>query len=228
MLRLGFCAGDRVFVFTALAILASGVSSTFGSPVTFRFEAEITKIDDPDGVLSSLPFQPVLGQPVSGKVTFTPISFGSSSAPDGRLEIHVGGESFAAKELPLVTQNDVYVAVGFNIQGPDDSIGMSCDQLDGCLVTETSDAGISLEHLGFGLTSHNMDVVPTGADIAMPEVWNNLPNRVLVFELSTSPELTAVTITAQIGPMRLVPEPSTFLLSVAVLAVIGGVFRRVG
>jgi hypothetical protein len=202
--------------------------------VTFRFEAEITEIDDPDGIGSTLPFDLALGQTVLGKVTFTPVAFGQTSAPDGRLEIHVGGESFAANELPLVTQNDVYVDAGTNVEGPFDRIWIACDQPAGCAVTESTNADITLAHVGLVANSHDFDVSPiapdvllVGTDVATPEVWNSLPYRLLAFELATSPNKSPITVTAAVGPMGLIPEPSTIMLTGALVVWSIGVRRRV-
>jgi hypothetical protein len=209
----------------ALLLCVQG-ASVKAEQVTFAFDAIVTDIADPHGLASSLPFQPAIGQHITGSVTFTPVPFSQTSSPDASLEIALGGELFAAYSLPLVTANDVYFIAGPTVYGPNDGISVACNELEGCAVPDSSLSSLRTEYLGMGLSSRNEDVIVTGEDLASSEVWNRLPVRRLTLQLAGFADDERLTIGADVGLMRLVPEPtSAILLVFSSMLTLGSRFR---
>lgn len=196
-----------VVVVTTLFAISSVAQA---EQVTFEFEATVTDIADANGVAASLPFTPVIGQPLVASVTFTPVGFSQSSSQDGRIDVFFGGESFSATNLRLTTENDVFVAVGSDVQGPFDSLSVSCGVNTQCPSTSTSATGIDVVFLGLGIGGG--DVLPAGAPLDTSVSWNLFPNRRLVLTLSDGGIGAPLTIGADFGPVRAVPEPSSLLL----------------
>jgi hypothetical protein len=198
-----------ISVLVIAVLLCTQAASVEAEQVTFAFEATISDVADPNGLTISLPFQPTVGQTITGSVTFTPIPFSQSSGQDGKLDIFLGDESFSASDLRLTSENDVFVVVGSNVQGPFDSLSVSCGISTQCPNTSTSVTGIEVLFLGLGLGGG--DILPSGAPIDTPVSWNLFPNRRLVLTLANDSGSAILTIGADIGPVRAVPEPSSIL-----------------
>ncbi|MEX0613040.1 MAG: hypothetical protein WD229_13045, partial [Pirellulales bacterium] len=214
----------QVVLFCAF-VCADGVAH--GAPVTFAFDATVTDIADPGNLAGQLPFEPSVGQAISGLVTFTPVPFAQMSADDAMLRISLGGQSFSASNLKLTTENDVFIIVGFSVEGPFDSLSVSCGINTQCPTSSSSIAAVDVRYLGIGFGGG--DVIPSNAIVDSPYLWNLFPNRRLVLTLSGINEGMPLTISANVGPMRLIPEPaSTMIFATALgwLSMVRGLLRQ--
>lgn len=213
-------------MFVALAIALCATSEIAqAAQVTFAFDATVTDIADPDGIAALLPFQPALGQLITGSVAFTPVPFAQSSDEDAHLEIVFEGEMFTASALKLATNNDVYIAVGFEVQGPFDSLSVSCGTNNECPNTSSSTDGVDVTFLGIGLSGG--DLIPSSTLIDSPALWNLFPSRRLVLSLSDGNGGAPLTIGADFGPVSAIPEPSSLFSVLTILATLAlFCFRR--
>jgi hypothetical protein len=204
------------------ALYITSHTFTQAAQITFAFDATVTEIVDPNDVAMLLPFQPALGQSMSGKVSFTAVPISQSSPQDASIHLRFADEDFSASSLRLVTENDVFVLVGFDVQGPFDSLTVSCGINVECPQTSSSVLGIDLTYLGIGLAGG--DVVSAGAPTDSPVLWNLFPSRRLLLTLSHDEASGPLMIVADVGPVRLIPEPTSALLFV--LGVMPLAYRR--
>jgi hypothetical protein len=97
----------RLITFVSLIVTTSTMSNALqAGQVTFAFDATVTEVNETSGGANLLPFQPMVGQHMSGIVMFTPVPFGQTSGNDAQLEVDWEGETFTGSFYKLQTVND--------------------------------------------------------------------------------------------------------------------------
>jgi hypothetical protein len=171
--------------------------------VTFAFDAIVTDVNETSGGANLLPFQPMVGQHMSGVVRFTPVPFGQISSNDAKLEVVWEGEVFTGLSHKLTTVNNYAGPLG----APIDGLSVVCGAPVGCA---TSTTGATIREFSLGLGSFQ-DVIAAGQLMDTVDTWNQFENRQLLLFLRDATDTRRVSVFASVGPMRAVPEPSSVL-----------------
>jgi hypothetical protein len=189
-------------------LLATMYAMSEAAHVTFAFDATVAEVNETMGGSGLLPFQPTVGQHMSGVVTFTPIPLGETSGNDAKLEVAWAGETFTALTHKLTTVNNY----GGPIGAPIDGLSVVCGGTADCA---TSSSGAFIREFSLGLGSFQ-DVIPAAQIMDTVETWNQFENRQLVLFLRDATDTRRVSVLASVGPMRAVPEPASAIMVLSV------------
>ncbi|MGL4511657.1 MAG: hypothetical protein ACRCT8_01090 [Lacipirellulaceae bacterium] len=223
--------------------------------VTMAFEATVTNLFPPTSVSStppivstlSLGFDVKAGDVISGEFTFTPYQFTDAppytefaSDQPNRLSVVVAGVRFASNPYRATVQNDasfIFDSVTDVPTGPYDRIALISKDLSvdspsvaAAINSRSSQLRVDLwgldYHSRFGIGQPILDTPGFPSD---PTRWNALRYlRRVVLSLgpaTTTPAFEGIQIEANIGDLRLVPEPSS-AVAAAAAATCTGLCRR--
>lgn len=196
----------------------------FAAPITFLFEAEVTEVRDlvPNSTLS-LPFSVSIGNVISGSIEFEPVAFGQAAVLNS-LNLELFGYEIAGTDGSIRSLNNQALTPWF------DSIRSNND----FLMKVTTIPEVSLENLSLGFSTTS-DLLSPADHLGDVEVWNRIPplpttvgipsERRVGIQLTTLAGESPLVISAKVGPMRVIPEPSTIVLT-GIFAAFGVLRRR--
>jgi hypothetical protein len=218
-------AGFAGYIAT-LAVLFSTAAPSHATPISFAFDGAVTAIDKSFNANFDLPFAVAPGDVMTGRLTIDPLTFGSiGNAPS--LVLTLGSVVFSATDVPIFAIDNDYLAVGFTIVGPNDSISVDCKQIPGCSAKSTPIPGILLSGITMGVWSRGQDIVHGGENLADVKPWNLLPLRAMGVELSSTAGTGTIDIVSTLGPLRAAPEPtSVFLLTTGIIVLAMAAFGQ--
>lgn len=220
----------RILFSTIAALLvASGfaVSPASAAPISFHFEATISRIDG-DPTPLNLPFSLAIGQPVAATYTFGDaqtllnIFTGAASGSHGDIAFTIGNTAgTATTNLGLINGS-----AGISTTVPNSSIAFAYFPLtnvfpgfNGLIAGYQANIGVSL----FG----NEGVVSAPTDVLRQDTWDHLT---MERDLSVSfldfngGDFKFVTATATVTQAVVIPEP-TAISTIALLMIAGGLRR---
>ena len=217
MMRHTFCGNACAFVIASLALFASGAASVFGSPVTFRFEATINEVDG-DALALNLPFPLAPGQQISGEYIFS----GKQDFIDIFLHHELGKQGLAtftldSIEIEATTNFGLLNSTGVlnpPITGPTSSISL------GYISPTDVFPGWPGNVAGHPWSHELILIGPDGTITSSDQLsdvakWNQL-NTLRRLELQFGYPDT-VSVHATVGDFVAVPEPSSFVLTLALV-----------
>lgn len=191
------------------------------APITFAFTGTVTEIDKSVNATFDLPFTVSVGDPLSGLLTLEPVAFGDKGVAPA-LEYSLAGETFRAADLGLVTENNFTYAVGFEIRGPFDEIGIGCSESpSGCSLLTSTAQGTPLTDMGLALVAGV--VANNGDPLAHSDFLNQFDGRQAALVFGSILNGGSISIYASFGPMQTVPEPNIAVL-IAIGFCIGAIF----
>jgi len=209
----------------ALVISLDAPVTVEAAPVTFAFEAEVTSIDRSPDATFDLPTNAMIGDILNGLLQFEPFGFGQSGEATS-LKVTLGSEVFSVESVPLVTRNNFFgpmvgITPGGNIT---DDIRVGCPGFGLCAaVLSSSSSDIQLAHLGLGLSGQVPiqgigeplveDLISQGESLGDADVWNRLLGRRVFMTFTSSSGPGSIQLEAVIGPMAVIPEPSSLMLT---------------
>ena len=218
----------RVLVLAGVGLgMAAGAGAT---PVTFGFEAEVASIIDRGGG-AMLPFGIVAGDPISTSFVLDTFTDGPQYSQAGLLSFEVAGHEFSLPNFLVSVENNHIpdavpqrgrIADPMNTpiadQGPgiSDRISLACDGLFTLTCGVLSEGGDIKFSPQIGL-SGELTTIDSSELLTDLATWNAFSFREM--SLLFRNEVTGGTtrIGAYVGPLSIVPEPSTKGLAIGCL-----------
>ena len=216
--RTGHCVSLKRLAVSALALCVSSALLAAGTalpaaPVTFAFDADVVSVSPVPTSNVGLPFDVNVGDVIHGKFSFEPSPVGSIGRQDTGIEFRLRGLvlkspsfdiSFADRQIPPIMLTDPTADPLEAV----DSIYISCSSLPS--QTQCSPdivPGSVGVHWRPFMSLHGPSPIFTSYDlVGDTDFWNVFANRSL--DLHFVSQMAGTTVSALIGPMTVVPEPT--------------------
>jgi len=223
----------------ALVAMLSTKTTLEAAPVMFAFEAEITEINRSPDATFDLPSNAMVGDILNGLLQFEPFGFGQSGEAES-LKVNLGAEVFSVEGAPLATRNNFHSPIGGLTSNISilDTISVGCPGFGSCdAVLSSSSSDIQLANIGIRLSGQVLpvqgigeplveDLISQGESLSNAELWNRLLSRGLFIEFTSNSALGNIQVGAQIGPMTVIPEPSSLSLILLGISIVTRQFLR--
>jgi hypothetical protein len=197
-------------VIIAAVSLASPATRSYGAPMTFAFDAEVTSIVVATSTGFGFPFEVSIGDNIAGRFTFEPAPLGRIGPQDLGIEFRIADLMLHSPTYEIVIGLNLFPPFGSEDFEPSDVITVACSLLSTrpqCM-PGTVPGAAGIEWRPFMQLSGPSPILSNHDLIGDSEIWNSFTGRSLELDFFT-PGIGGGFVGAIVGQVRSIPEPAT-------------------